>query len=111
GTGEVCNEGLATTVNFRSLLTGEDAGGSWTFVGFSADDTTYGAGGTAPGTIVGADPTHDFTGYIVGFYKFQYCVTDAGILDCEDCEDIIIEVVACPCETNAGTPYNIELCN
>lgn len=108
---KVCNENDDTTRTLRNHLTGEDAGGVWTYIGYSVDDTTYGAGGSAVGSLTGDNPTKDFDGFILGFYKFRYCVTDPEILECTDCEDLIIEVVACPCSNDSGTALNKEICN
>jgi hypothetical protein len=108
---EACNEISGTSITLRDHLAGEDAGGIWTFEGYSIDDTTYGAGGTAPGTLTGDNPTVNFNTFILGYYKFKYCVTDADLTDCTDCENLIIHVIACPCEESPGTPHFIETCN
>lgn len=108
---KACNENDSTTRSLRDHLTGETAGGSWTYIGYSVNDTTYGSGGTNPGTLTGDNPTVDFNGSVLGFYKFRYCVTDPDLIDCSDCEDLIIQVVACPCTTSAGTPQDATTCN
>jgi hypothetical protein len=97
---------MACAIFLRTdLLTGADTGGEWTYDGYSIDNTTFGAGGTAPGALVGDNPELDVTGWTPGFYKFTYA---GGTGECADEVSTILAVIASP---DAGcTPDDITYC-
>ncbi|WP_171036961.1 gliding motility-associated C-terminal domain-containing protein [Maribacter algarum] len=94
-----CNEsgfGQLTAINLNTAITGEDTGGTWTYI----------SGGTGdPG--INASDVVNFNGDAAGTYVFRYTVT--GVAPCtNDNEDVTITVAGCdPCLAgNTAPPLN-----
>jgi len=90
-------------INLRSdLLLNADAGGTWTYNGYSAtfdgDDDNLaqfvGSPASPPeetASLIGDDPTLDPTGHTVGFYSFTYSLVSGG---CSADNNIVLPIMA-----------------
>lgn len=91
-----CNEsgfGPSTAINLNNAITGEGAGGTWTYESGGVGDP-----GISPSDVV------NFNGDAIGTYVFRYTLAGAGA--CSDAfTDATIEVTGCdPCEAGADPP-------
>ncbi len=96
-TATVCNgPGGPATLNFSTLVTGGDFGGSWTDVQNSG--------------ATGALPSLDFTGVTPGIYVFRYTTQNASAPCVNVSYEVNVEVVFCNCPSVA-TLGGGPLCN
>lgn len=90
----------------NDLLNNADAGGSWTYDGFSSVSGTgaAGSGGSTIPTLSGDNPVIDTTGYVAGFYIFTYTV---GLGACQDTRSSYFHIKNV---ANAGNPNTVSYC-
>lgn len=105
----MCTRTLRTDLNPTA-----DAGGTWTYVGYS--NVATGPFGASPSTplvsespgadLTGDDPEVDSDGVDPGYYKFTYSVESE--LGCVGTKDLIIEVLTPRCP---GGDFEIDVCS
>ncbi|MGB4849938.1 MAG: gliding motility-associated C-terminal domain-containing protein, partial [Saprospiraceae bacterium] len=90
--------GPTTIVNFNSMVTGGDTGGSWTFV-------------SGPSAVNISNPANvNFSGLPTGNYTFSY-TTNSAIAPCsEKSYNMVVTVNACACPT-VSVGLAPDLCN
>ena len=93
GNQTIC-EGTTTPVNLFSIITGEDAGGTWTE-----------ASGSNSGATIGTGTSVDFSGVSPGTYQFTYTVTAPN---CPD--DMATATVTVEAALDAGTNGTLTIC-
>ena len=89
------------------LLTMADVGGSFNWLGYS--NTINGSystsNGTNPGSLIGDNPTINFSAFITGFYKFEYAPPPSAT--CGNAVPFIVPVMAAP---NSGSNGSFSEC-
>lgn len=98
---------MSCTINIRlRLFPGSDAGGEINYLGYAS--TEAGTPNTGTGTPI-SEPVGDTllldpSGFIAGFYSFEYCVNNCGVQECQTAKLQITE------DAYSGTPNDPTFC-